>query len=390
VLRIPDLYWRRILISVSSLPENYAENFFPAGNISATMLNAFSNRLCKERNPRMPRQNVTLKELADELSLSRTTVSLALSGKGDTYRIAPETRRRIEEAAERLGYRPNHMARSMRRGKSDTIGVVFPDVSETYMNRILAGIESVALREGVSLMIATSSLNAAVEARNLEMILDRRVDGLILIPYAPFRGENYSDEAVRRAAESGVPSVAVDRYIPGVNRHAVLGADRKAARELTEKLLDSGCTRPAYLGFDLLITSLEERRRGFSDALKTGLGAGREFLVKSRNPGGSDMEDWLNALETAGEFPDGFLVSTDGLAMKLSRLLKNRFSGGRPPLIARFGEDSPYFPTGMISALQPHEKLGRRAAEMLFSLIAGEVIQKPIEILDMKITGDNV
>jgi len=62
----------------------------------------------------------------------------------------------------------------------------------------------------------------------------------------------------------------------------------------------------------------------------------------------------------------------------------------RPPLIARFGEDSPYFSTGMISALQPHEELGRRAAEMLFSLIAGEVIQKPIEILDTKITGDEL
>ena len=353
-------------------------------------------------------QNITLKELAAELFLSQTTVSLALSGKGETYRIAAETRRRIEETAERLGYRPNHLARSMRRGKTDTIGVVFPDVSENYMNRILAGIESVALEQGVSLMIATSSLNSDAEARNLEMILDRRIDGLLLIPYAPFRNEDYSDKAVRRAAASGVPSVAIDRYLPGINEHAVIGGDREAARGVTERLIAAGSRRPAYLGFNLEITTLENRRLGFYDAVKAaGLleNTVEELLLNERNSESLDISSWLERLAESGRLPDAFMVSSDGLAQKLNWLLKRRSSGrgrGRvknpsrrnPPLpmIARFGEDSPWFPTGMISVIQPHEELGRRASEMLFSLIAGEVIinEKQIETLKMKITGDKV
>ncbi len=346
------------------------------------------------------RQNVTLKELAAELSLSQTTVSLALSGKGETYRIAAETRRRIEETAERLGYRPNHLARSMRRGKTDTIGVVFPDVSEHYMNRILAGIESVALEAGVSLMIATSSLSSIAEGRNLEMILDRRIDGLLIIPYAPFRNEAYSDKAVRQAVASGVPAVAIDRYLPGITDYAVIGADRKAAREVTEKLIAAGSRRPAYLSFNLEITTLENRRRGFYDAVEAAdlENAAEELLLNERNPESPDISSWLEKLEEDGRFPDAFMVSSDGLAQKLNWLLKQRDSGrGRNhhtplPGIARFGEDSSWFPTGMISVLQPHEELGRRAAEMLFTLIAGEVImkEKQIETLEMKITGDKI
>lgn len=344
----------------------------------------------------MGKRNITLKELAAELSLSPATISLALGGKGDTYRIARKTRRRIEEAANRLGYRPNHLARSMRRGKTDTIGVVFPDVSEAYMNRILAGIETVALERGVSVMIATSALNSSAEARNLNTLMDRSIDGLLLVPYAPFRGEAYEDGAFRRAMESGIPSVCIDRYLPGITTHAVIGADRDAARLATERLIADGCRRPAYLGFDLAITTLDERRRGFNDAMKAaGLSDSSEKkLLTKRNPDSPDIREWLMELTEARRFPDGFLVSTDGLALKLRSLLEELSPAGgtrrKRLLIARFGEDSPYFPTGMISVRQPHEELGRRAAEKLFALIAGEVIpkEKHIEIIDMEIIDE--
>lgn len=352
----------------------------------------------------MGKRNTTLKELAAELSLSPATISLALGGKGDTYRIARETRRRIEEAADRLGYRPNHMARSMRRGKTDTIGVVFPDVSEAFMNRILAGIETVALEQGVSLMIATSTLDSSAEARNLDTLMDRNIDGLLLVPYAPFRGEAYDNRAIRRAMESGIPSVCIDRYLPGISTYAVIGADRDAARLATEKLIAAGCRRPAYLGFDLAITTLDERRRGFNNATKAaGLtDPSEEKLLTERNPDSPDIMEWLTELAGTGRFPDGFLVSTDGLALKLRWLLEKLSPAGRAsrrtgagrersgPLIARFGEDSPYFPTGMISVRQPHEELGRRATKKLLALIAGEVIlqNQQIEIIDMEIIDD--
>jgi len=237
------------------------------------------------------------------------------------------------------------------------------------------------------------------EARNLKMILDRRIDGLLLIPYAPFRNEDYSDEAIRRAAASGVPSVAIDRYLPGITEYAVIGGDRKAARGVSERLIAAGSRRPAYLGFNLEITSLENRRRGFYDAVKAAGLPGdsvEELLLNERNSESSDISRWLEGLAESGRFPDAFMVSSDGLAQKLNWLLKQH-DGRRGrnrrtilPMIARFGEDSPLFPTGMISALQPHEELGRRAAEMLFNLIAGEVIikEKQIVTLDMKIIGD--
>lgn len=344
-------------------------------------------------------KKVTIRELATHLSLSPTTVSLVLSGKGETYRIASETRQRVEAAAKEMGYQPNHMARSMRRGKSDTIGVLFPDISEVFMNRVLSGIESLALERKISLMIATSSLDYQVEARNLAALVGKQIDGLLLVPYAPFHGEQYSDDAVRQLTGSDIPTVMIDRYLPELNTAAVIGEDRDAARRAVKMLIKSGCRRPAYLGFDLNITSLEERRLGFHEAVKkAGLeGAAEERLLTERNPSGSDIRDWLAELSIADRMPDGFLVSSEGLALKLRFLLDGIQSRGRgskrkgkPPLIARFGEDSPYFPTGMISIRQPHEELGRRGAEKLFTLIDGETIPKSerIEAIKMEILNE--
>lgn len=328
-------------------------------------------------------RRTTIKDLAAALSLSTTTVSLALSGKGDTYRIAPATRGRIEEAARLMNYRPNHLARSMRRGKTDTIGVVFPNVSETYMNNVLEGIEMVANRHGISLMIATSSFDYQIEARNIETLLDRRVDGILLVPYAPFRSEEYSNMALRRLATSGIPVVAMDRSVPGLIRHTVQGADRQAARKATELLLESGCRKPAYLGFDLIIDTLENRRKGFHEAVKNaGLSRDcRELLVRDRNPESTDIHDWLNRLGNSGKMPDCFLVSTNGLALKLRSLMieiSGRNPGRNSYRIARFGEDAPFFPTGMVDISQPHKELGQKAILKLLALITEEDVSEKI------------
>jgi len=342
----------------------------------------------------MAKNRVTIKDLARRLELSPATVSLALSGQGEQYRISADTRARIKTAARDMGYRPNHLARSMRRGRTDTIGVVFPDISESYMNNVLEGIEAVAMERKSSLMIASSSFDHGVEARNIEALLDRRVDGLILVPYAPFRNEDYDDAAIRMASESGTPIVALDRYFPGIIVHAVVGADRKAARAATERLISRGCRRLAYLGFDLIIDTLAERRRGFHDAAAAaGLdGDTTEFLVAERNAESRDIRNWYFGLVEGGNVPDGILVSTNGLALKLRALAAEAAARnpGSKPLIARFGEDSPYFPTGMLEVVQCHKDLGRRAMEKLFRLIGGATIpdRERIDVIDMEIRDE--
>jgi len=343
----------------------------------------------------MSGKRVTIKDLAEELSVSTATVSLVLSGRGEEYRISDETRIRIEEATERLGYRPDRLARSMRVGRSDTIGVVFPDMTESFMNHVLEGIEEVANQKKTSLMIATSSLDYKVEARNLESLQDRRVDGLLIIPYAPFNHEKYSDRVVKRVARSATPIVVLDRMIPGIDTCAVLGNDRAAAAGATARLLDKGCRKPAYVGLDINISTLQERRGGFYSTVENaGLAdVVRECLIRRRDPESDDLRNWLKESIAAGTLPDGFLVSTNGLALKLRKLLIELT--GRPPgdglyRIARFGEDSEYFPTGMMEVVQPHKEIGRRATRKLFKKISGATIPEDqrIERLDMEIRNE--
>lgn len=324
----------------------------------------------------MTKQRPTMKSIAEDLQVSRSTVSFVLAGEAERRRINPETANRILERARELGFRPNYFAQALNTRKTGAIGLVFPDVHEAFMAEMLRGIDGVFARHDVTMMLCSSRMDRTLEMRNIESLLYRGVDGLIIVPCAEFTAHPSAvPPLAERLAGEKLPIVCADRIPHGWNGHAVVQDDRAGAQRAVEQLIAGGARRIGCISFDLDASSSNERIAGYRDALaQRGLAADARWQVRLDriDPQADDLSGALRALLALpeAERPDAWFVTTTGLSYRTRELLATLAPDDVPPPIARFGADPPFFSSGMISVIQPHHDIGRHAAELLFEAIA--------------------
>src|SRR5262245_14442285 len=155
----------------------------------------------------LKKKRATIRDVRRRALASHQTVSRVLNGEVST---APATRARVERAIAELGVRPNHVARGLARRKTFTVGVVMGDVASPFFPDVVRGAEDVLAPLGYSLFLASSRRDPDVERRNVEHLLDRSADGLIL--GAP---RSRPDELAALAREAGVPMVFLNRAVRG-------------------------------------------------------------------------------------------------------------------------------------------------------------------------------
>ncbi|MFF3905905.1 LacI family DNA-binding transcriptional regulator [Streptomyces sp. NPDC001848] len=221
----------------------------------------------------------TLSDVAEQVGVSAKTVSRVLNGDGP---VAAETRERVMEAVQRLGFRPNLMARHIRLGGSDTaIGLIVPDMSNPFFATVVSGIESVTHGRGLTLLVGSSAQDAERERSLVGTFLARRVSALLMAPIVQ------ADHGYLKAERSaGLPVVFLDRPGTGLAADSVLSSNRQGAREGTAHLIAHGHRRIGFIGNTP--THLYTRRmrlRGYRDALaEAGLSYDRALVA-----GGHDM-----------------------------------------------------------------------------------------------------
>lgn len=312
-----------------------------------------------------------MKSIAEELGVSRSTVSFVLGGEAERRRINPETAQRILQRALELGYKPNYFAQALNNRKTGAIGLVFPDVHEIYMSQMLRGIDEVFANHDASMMLSSSRMDRVLEKRNIESLLHRGIDGLIIVPCADFNSRPSKVPALATLLEEReIPVVCADRIPSGWAGNAVVQDDRSNARRAVESLIDQGAERIACVSFDLDASSIRGRIAGYHDALETRQRRSdpRWLILLDRIDANSqDLSRALQALLAlpAGERPDAWFVTTEGLSYRTRDLLLAHSGDAQPP-IARFGADPAHYSSGMISVHQPHYDIGRRSAQLLF------------------------
>src|SRR5919201_2029636 len=182
----------------------------------------------------------TLRELARRAGGPTSTVSRGANGD-PRLRVAPATRERIEALLRETQYRPNGIARSLKLRQSFVLGVVVPDVTNPFFASMYRGIEDAALPSGYSVVLCNTDGSPERERAQLQMLLERRVDGFILA------SAYLNDANVRRLRSEGIPHVLVNRY-SDEREDAFVGSDDLAgARMATEHLASLGHTRIAHL-----------------------------------------------------------------------------------------------------------------------------------------------
>jgi DNA-binding LacI/PurR family transcriptional regulator len=333
----------------------------------------------------------TMQDIASQLGLSRTTVSLVLQGRGDEYRISRRTQNLIRARVAEADFRPNYFAQALTSGRSAVIGAIFPDVFEPFMSNLIRGIETVLYDRDYSLTISTSRFDARREQTLVEKTVWQGADGIILVPTMPFNGQaSYDSSHLRPLLDIGYPLVVVDRTIPNLATHQVMqddyGMARTALEGLMAKLEESGATKRkpgAYrrtpgcrlhipcVSFDLAASSVQARIQAYEDVMKAaGLQTDTIFLG-AMDPDSTDLADAVHRLLDAGKAPDAWFVTTAGLAEKLHWLLSRPGNPPVPPMV-RFGSSSRWLDSSFIDIPQPHEKMGVAVAGLMLDLIDGK------------------
>jgi len=323
-------------------------------------------------------------EIARQLGISRTTVSLILKGEAERFRISPATRDRVLSTVKHLGYKPNYFAKALNQPRTGVVGIVLPNVFEAFMSEVVKGIEDVLYPEDYTMTLCTSRFDQELERRLVEQLCYRRVDGLLLMPTAPFRGEHCSYAHIHTLCGHQTPFVFIDRYLDNLAAHRVTQDDFGGAYHATEALVHDGCTRIGYVSLDIDVTSIRQRRAGFLKALKDlgmSLPRDRTVMLKKSDPTSDDLSKALGALLAGPDRPDGLFVSTQGISLKVRHLAQQAgLMLNRDIRVARFGSDPLYHPTGMYCVEQPHTEMGRQAAKLLLKTIRSEPPSTPCHI----------
>ncbi|WP_125614813.1 LacI family DNA-binding transcriptional regulator [Specibacter cremeus] len=264
-----------------------------------------------ESTPR--RRDVTVADVAREARVSKAQAARALGGYGA---VSDDVRERVMAAAEHLNYRPNELARTMNTGKSNTLGVVVGDIENPHFGLAMRGISDVAKAAGFDVILINTSEDVAAEVDAVRVLLDKRVDGLIVAPAS--RGDS---EHLGRVLEAGRPLVLFDRKVDGLNVDVFAPDMTDVARESTEQLIAVGHRRIAFIstvdaegpyreGMPLASSQVAERLLGMHLAFRhAGLCLNRDLI----RLGAGDSESIAAITEEVLADGATAIVASDGL-----------------------------------------------------------------------------
>lgn len=212
-----------------------------------------------------PRSIPALQDVARKAGVGAATVSRVINGG---LNVSPATFAAVTAAIRELGYHPNHAARSLKGAKTKTIGLVVPSVADPFFSSAAAAIEDVARTRGTLVLLATSNNDPAHEREQMSTLIQRRIDGLILVP---------SDQTDRSLFEqSGFPTICLDRPIKGTPVSTVIGDNYGGAKAATQHLVDHGYKRILCLGGDPLLFTSKKRFQGHREVIRR---AGLPYLA---------------------------------------------------------------------------------------------------------------
>ena len=319
-----------------------------------------------------------MKDIARDLGVSVVTVSKVLRNHSD---IGEETRARVLRRMKELNYRPNLAARTLVTGHSLTMGLVVPDLVHPFFAEVAKGISRTLRKKGYSLLISSSEEDAELEQQEIEQLLARRVDAMVV---ASARG---TEESLRRIEEQKIPYVLIDRQFAGGEANFV-GVDDEAVGDLaTTHLIDIGCRRIAHIRGPEVSTAIG-RLQGYRRALaRHGVTPAEGYVVELRT--GDDAGDisGYEAMDKLLELrppPDGVFCYNDPVAMGAMKAILE--AGKRiPEDIAVIGCGNVRY-AGLLrvplsSVDQASATIGEQAAKLALSLVESKAPVKPETIL---------
>jgi len=304
-------------------------------------------------------KKASLKDIAESLGVSKALVSLVLNDKGDERGINRQTQERVRIKAKELNYIPNQYARGLRIGRTNTIGVIVPDISNMFYGKLCKSIEQEAYALGYNLIISNTYEDSQKEKKLISDLINRNIDGLILA--SSFDSKNEIDDL----REDEFPLVLVDRVFEDFNVDSISVSNKEGATKAIEFLYSKGFKKPVCFTISpVYISSITERIKGYLGALHNQLDA-KLFQIPHNNID-EGVANSMSELKNQ-DFDSVFCVNNT-IAKSILKFLAHAGNEGFENLKMISFDDSEIFDivNPKISSIsQPIEIIGKNAVSML-------------------------
>ncbi|HAF84864.1 MAG TPA: LacI family transcriptional regulator [Sphaerochaeta sp.] len=321
-------------------------------------------------------EQATIKDVAKQAGVSIATVSRVLNNLGVVNAV---TEAKVLASVQDLQYQRNAVARSLKMRKTKSIGIIVPEISNTFFTEIVEQLERLLDPLGYALLLCSSENSVEEEKRKLSFLLERNVDALVVIP-ASNVGTHFTLPALK-----STPMVMLDREIAGLCCDVVLVDNRKGSYDVTSALIREGHTRIGFLGGEPTVHTSVERLRGYLDAMRQyNLPVEQEFVMQ----GGMNQRSGYSLMKKAlaqENCPNAFFVVNDMVHIGATSFLAAEGSEKDCSRMVFSSFDylfyAPLLKFCHYAAAQPIEKIGQSVAEILIRRMEGNIDDFPAKVV---------
>lgn len=310
------------------------------------------------------KEHITIKDISRKSRVSTTTVSRVLNGLSKEYRISEETQALVKKIAAKLDYRPNQTAVNLRLKKSNSIGLIVPNLSNPFFSNIASIITHELRKKGYSVILTDSDESEKTETEILDLLIDRRIDGLIVMP----SGQQVSH--IEKIFKRGLPVMCIDRYFEDSCLPFVATHNYHGAYHITNYLIGCGHKKIACIqGVNHVMPNIQ-RVKGYAQAMK-------DAGLPEYHIGGKDFTDENGYLETKlllqkKEKPTAIFGLSDTITLGAMKALKEE-SYRVPADVSLVTFDNAfyldYLAPSITSVVQPVTEIAQLAIKILIEKI---------------------
>jgi len=316
----------------------------------------------------MKNKRHSIKDIASANNVSVTTVSFVLNGKAEEKKISKPVTQKILKYIEKINYKPNQIAQSLRTGKSKILVFMVEDISNYFFAKLARIIEDIAFEKGYKVLFCSNENDDAKSRELIDLFKDRQIDGYIIIPSIGIM------QNIKELIEDGIPVILFDRYFPELDSNYVIVDNHKASYNATQHLIANKFKHIGFISIDTGQTQMMDRLRGYQEGInKAGL---KEYIMKlplkdlNLTSGGGEKD--IKAFMEKNPELDAIFFSTNYLALSGLEVFKKHF----PQYINDLGiitfDDLDFFEiyTPTISAVsQPFSEIGQSLMHLMLTLL---------------------
>ncbi|WP_136464806.1 LacI family DNA-binding transcriptional regulator [Flagellimonas onchidii] len=333
-------------------------------------------------------KKITIKDIAEELGVSRALVSFVMNGKAEEMRVSRVMEEKVKRKAKELGYMANRTAKALRTGKSNTIGLIVADISNSFFSKLAKSIEIEAMKNGYDVIFGSSDEDSLKSSNLINVFIERNVDGLIIC------ATEGDQEWVNKLHERKIPFVLVDRFFHDLEANTVVVDNYMGSYEIVQRLIGKGIKKIAYVSINEWLPHMKDRLLGYKNALKANGISYEASLVKNVSFDNIVEDTEVAVKELINNIKDLELIYFGNyfltlLGTKVLREMNKKNLSG--VLTSSFGnhlfmelmEDIP-----LVRGIQPIGPMGKQAVQLILkqiksSVFLNEKIILPLDIVEI-------